>query len=67
MAYKNPVPSLDDEMVSEKYCVTFTFSSGVTLEEAHAGINDLLAKYGGKIPISWIKTGSPKFLRKEGD
>lgn len=57
MAYKNPIPNVDDETVSEKYCITFSFSGGVTKEEAHKSINELIEKYGGKIPASWIKMG----------
>lgn len=64
MAYINPIPNVDDEYVSEKYCVTFSFSSAVTLEEAHKGINDLIKNHGGEVPVEWIKMGHPKNLRR---
>jgi len=47
--YKNPVPSVDDEYVSKKYSILFTFEEDVTQDEAINGINELIAQNNGKI------------------
>ena len=54
--YKNPIPSIEDELVSRKYTIGFTFDETVTLEEAAEGINSLIAENGGKIPRTWTGT-----------
>lgn len=61
--YKNPMPSIEDELVSRKYTVGFTFVENATLDEAVEGINNLIAEHGGKIPRSWIKMGEPRGIR----
>lgn len=63
MKYKNPIPSVDDEQVSKKYSLVFTFHENVTIEEATGGINQLLEENGGKIRQEWIHMGEPKEMR----
>lgn len=61
--YKNPIPSVDDEYVSRKYTITFSFGDPVSLDEAVEGINDLLSHNGGKVSRKWVKIGEPKNIR----
>lgn len=63
MSYKNPIPSVDDEYESTKYCICFTFEEKVTKSEAVRGINELLEETGGKIPAKWIQMGEPRSVR----
>lgn len=63
MAYKNPIPSLDDEDVSKKYYISFTFNEYVSHDDAVKGINDLIKQNGGTIPREWIRMGEPSHLR----
>jgi hypothetical protein len=63
MGYKNPVPSVEDEYVSKKYSITFTFEEGATPEEAVSGINNLITKNGGMIPKEWVRMGEPRAIR----
>ena len=57
--YKNPIPSVNDKRQSKRYSICFNFEEEVTLEEAVAGINDLLKENGGVIPEGWVEMGSP--------
>lgn len=63
MAYKNPVPSLDDKYVSKKYSMTFTFPEEVDRDEAAEGIQRVLDENGGRIKPEWVHMGEPKTLR----
>lgn len=63
MSYKNPIPSVDDERISQVYSLVFTFEDYVTQEEATRGINELIAENGGTIPSAWIKMGLPQKMR----
>lgn len=62
-SFKNPIPSLDDEYVSERYCLVFKFDEPVTLSMAAGGINNLISENGGVIPEAWIRMGHPKCLK----
>lgn len=62
-SFKNPIPSLDDEYVSERYCLVFKFDEPVTLSVAASGINKLILENGGVIPEDWIRMGNPKCLK----
>lgn len=61
--YKNPVPSVNDKRQSKRYSICFNFKEEVTLEEAIAGINNLLRENGGVIPEEWVEMGSPVTMR----
>lgn len=63
MAYKNPIPSLDDEFVAKTWGIRFRFENEATKDEAVRGINEMLQKHGGKIPESWVHMGTPKGVR----
>lgn len=63
MAYKNPIPSLDDERVSKNYCICFTFEEDVSLDEATEGINNIIKKNDGIIPTEWVLMGKPSYIR----
>ena len=56
--YKNPVVSIDDERVSNEYCLIFTFDEAVTLEEATNGINNIIMENGGVLK-DWVRMGIP--------
>ena len=49
MAYKNPIPSLDDETVGKEFFIRFTFEDYVSIKEAVEGINQYLENNNGKI------------------
>lgn len=63
MAYKNPIPSLDDEMVSKQYCICFHFEEDMSADEAMEAVNRLLEKNGGVISKNWLQMGRPAYLR----
>lgn len=57
MAYKNPIPSLDDVRVAKKFVIvpTFTFDEEISLEEAAKGIEQMIKSNDGRIPLEWIQ------------
>jgi hypothetical protein len=55
MAYKNPIPSIDDEQVGKEFLIRFSFDSYVSISEAVIGINEYIKKHNGKIDESAVK------------
>lgn len=44
--YINPIPNLDDELVSKDYCVCFKFQEYVSRQEALEAINQYITERG---------------------
>lgn len=68
MAYKNPIPDVDDIREAKRFIVSpvFTYDRAMTLEEAAKGIEQLIRDNGGKIPANWVQFAEkPQIRRKD--
>lgn len=68
MAYKNPIPSIDDVRVARKFIIvpTFVFDEEISLKEAAEGIEHMIRDNGGKIPLDWLQFAEKPQIKQIG-
>ncbi len=55
MAYKNPIPSIEDEQVGKEFYLRFTFEEYVSIDEAAKGISQYLENHKGEINSKQVR------------
>lgn len=63
MAYKNPIPSIEDEQVGKEFLIRFTFEDYVSMKEAVEGINQYLENHSGKVDEKGVRFAGNVRLR----
>lgn len=62
--YKNPIPSLDDEYVSDHFAISVRFEDPMTAKDAAENIEHYIKVNG--LPQGWVHPGAIKMLASPG-